>query len=142
MAALAVVEGLDVLEHGGLKLEPARPAAAVDELFLERGEERLGDGVVVGVSVVLGALVGRTSTETRTTTGLVSGLRFGSLGLIIIGTQLDGNPDDLGPAIVFSLVDLILVLFLSVELGRHAEPARAAEPEPRSDPITAAAGTR
>src|SRR5215218_2430926 len=50
VTALAVVERLDVLEHGGLELEPARPAAAVDELLLERREERLGDGVVVGVS--------------------------------------------------------------------------------------------
>jgi len=44
--ALAVVERFDVLEHGGLQLEPVRPGAAVDELFLEGREERLGDGVV------------------------------------------------------------------------------------------------
>ena len=50
MAALAVVERLDVFEHGGLELEPVGPGAAVDELFFEGGEERLGDGVVVGVS--------------------------------------------------------------------------------------------
>ena len=42
---------------------------------------------------------------------------------IIVGTQLNGNPDYLGPAIVFSLVDLILVLLLSVEIGRRAAPA-------------------
>ena len=39
MPALAVVERLDVLEHRGLQLEPRRPAAAVDELLLEGGEE-------------------------------------------------------------------------------------------------------
>src|SRR5215207_7038998 len=50
VAALAVVERLDELEHGRLELEPARPVAAVDELLLERREERLGDGVVVCVS--------------------------------------------------------------------------------------------
>ena len=50
MAALAVVEGLDVFEHRELQLEPRWPAAAVDELFLEGGEERLGDGVVVRVA--------------------------------------------------------------------------------------------
>ena len=50
MAAPAVVERLDVLEHGGLQLEPGRPAAAVDELLLERREERFGDGVVVRVA--------------------------------------------------------------------------------------------
>jgi predicted Na+-dependent transporter len=86
------------------------------------------------VSVVLGGLVGRSDTETRTTTGLVSGLRFGSLGLIIIGTQLNGNADYLGPAIVFSLVDLILVLFLSVEIGRRGRSSRSDDSRPRNDP--------
>lgn len=84
-------------------------------------------------SVVLGGLIGRDDSKTRTTTGLVSGLRFGSLGMIIIGTQLHGNADYLGPAIVFSLVDLILVLFLSVELGRHAGPAPSDDSGPQND---------
>ena len=39
VAAVAVVERLDVLEHGGPELEPRWPAAAVDELLLERREE-------------------------------------------------------------------------------------------------------
>lgn len=91
----------------------------------------LASALTAGGAVVLGGLVGYADAETRTTTGLVSGLRFGSLGLIIIGTQLNGNPDYLGPAIVFSLVDLILVLFLSVELGRRDE---ADDPGPRSNP--------
>jgi BASS family bile acid:Na+ symporter len=95
----------------------------------------LASALTAIVSVVLGGLVGRSDTETRTTTGLVSGLRFGSLGLIIIGTQLNGNPDYLGPAIVFSLVDLILVLFLSVEIGRRATPTRAGGPDPHAPPI-------
>ena len=43
--ALAVVERFDVFEPGGLELGPRGPGAAVDELFLEGGEERLGDGV-------------------------------------------------------------------------------------------------
>jgi predicted Na+-dependent transporter len=80
----------------------------------------LASALTAIVGVMLGALAGRTDAETRTTTGLVSGLRFGSLGLIIIGTQLHGNADYLGPAIVFSLVDLIVVLFLSVEIGRRS----------------------
>jgi predicted Na+-dependent transporter len=79
----------------------------------------LASALTAIVAVVLGGLVGHADPETRTTTGLVSGLRFGSLGLIVIGTQLHGNPDYLGPAIVFSLVDLILVLLLSVEIGRR-----------------------
>ena len=79
----------------------------------------LASALTAIAAVVLGELVGYASTETRAATGLVSGLRFGSLGLIIIGTQLNGNADYLGPAIVFTLVDLILVLFLSVEIGRR-----------------------
>jgi hypothetical protein len=43
--ALAVIDRLDVLEHGGLELEPVGPGAAVDEFVLEGGEERLGDGI-------------------------------------------------------------------------------------------------
>ncbi len=39
VAALAVVERLDVLEHGGLQLEPRRPRLAVDEFFLDGREE-------------------------------------------------------------------------------------------------------
>ncbi len=86
----------------------------------------LASVLIALVAVGLGALVGRTDGETRTTTGLVSGFRFGSLGLIIIGTQLNGNSAYLGPAIVFSLIDLIVVLFLAVEIGRHT----AARPRP------------
>jgi predicted Na+-dependent transporter len=85
----------------------------------------LASALTAIVGVLLGGLVGFADSKTRTTTGLVSGLRFGSLGLIIIGTQLGGDADYLGPAIVFSLVDLILVLLLSVEIGRRG-PSRAA----------------
>jgi predicted Na+-dependent transporter len=90
----------------------------------------LASALTAAVAVVLGGLVGHADAETRASTGLVSGLRFGSLGLIIIGTQLHGNPDYLGPAIVFSLVDLIVVLLLSVEIGRRGGSSRAAGPEP------------
>jgi hypothetical protein len=46
-------------------------------------------------------------------------MRFGSLGLIIIGTQLDGNPSYLGPAIVFTMLDFVLPFLLAIELGRR-----------------------
>ncbi len=55
---MAVVERLDVLEHRGLQLEPRGPGAAVDEFLLERGEERLGDGVRVRLRLRLMALLG------------------------------------------------------------------------------------
>jgi predicted Na+-dependent transporter len=88
------------------------------------------------VGVGIGGLAGRANAETRNTTGLVSGLRFGSLGLIIIGTQLHGNSAYLGPAIVFSLIDLIVVLFLAVEIGRHTAPATASPPTQTQRPPT------
>ena len=75
--------------------------------------------VIVAIALVLGLLVGVKEPATRATTGLVSGLRFSSLGLIIIGTQLGGNPDYLGPAIVFALVDMVVCMFVAVEMGRR-----------------------
>jgi len=91
------------------------------------------------VGVALGALVGHADTETRNTTGLVSGLRFGSLGLIIIGTQLNGNAAYLGPAMVFALIDLIVVLFIAVEIGRHS--GHATEPPPAQPQLPVARET-
>jgi hypothetical protein len=41
----AVVEALDVLKDLRGQLAPGRPGGAVHELFLERGEEALGDGI-------------------------------------------------------------------------------------------------
>jgi predicted Na+-dependent transporter len=100
----------------------------------------LASALTALVGVLLGALVGRSDPATRTTTGLVSGLRFGSLGLIIIGTQLNGNSAYLGPAIVFSLIDLIVVLFLAVEIGRHTgtttEPSEPQRPPSRETQTT------
>jgi BASS family bile acid:Na+ symporter len=73
--------------------------------------------------LLLGLLTGGKSAEIRTTTGLVSIFRFGSLGLIIIGSQLEGNPVYLGPAITFALIDFILPLALAVEIGRRVRAA-------------------
>ena len=81
--------------------------------------------VIIVVAGALGALSGllggKRETDVITTTGLVSIFRFGSLGLIIIGSQLDGAAVYLGPAITFALVDFILPLALAVEIGRRAE---------------------
>lgn len=79
------------------------------------------------LGLLLGRLIGGKSAEIRTTTGLVSIFRFASLGLIIIGSQLHGDPTYLGPAITFALVDFVLPLPLAVEIGR-----RAATPAPAS----------
>ena len=76
---------------------------------------------IVILAGVLGLFLGGKSAEVRTTTGLVSAFRFGSLGLVIIGTQLNGNPTYLGPAIVFALIDFILPIALAVEIGHRAD---------------------
>lgn len=80
--------------------------------------------VIVVVSgafgVLTGLLGGRRNADVVTTTGLVSIFRFGSLGLIIIGSQLGGAAVYIGPAITFALVDFILPLALAVEIGHRA----------------------
>ena len=91
----------------------------------------LASVVVVAIALVLGLLVGVKEPATRATTGLVSGLRFSSLGLIIIGTQLGGDPDYLGPAIVFALVDMVICMFVAIEMGRRpplADPLATGPP--------------
>jgi predicted Na+-dependent transporter len=80
----------------------------------------LASVVVVLGALGLGLLVGGRVGSARASTGLISGVRFSSLGMIIIGTQLNGNPDYLGPAIVFALVDIIVAVFVAVEMGRRA----------------------
>jgi len=78
--------------------------------------------LTIAVALVLGVLLGGKNHQTKTTTGLVSGMRFGSLGLIIIGTQLGGDPNYLGPALVFALLDVLLPIVLALELGRKTPP--------------------
>jgi hypothetical protein len=81
--------------------------------------------VIVAISAALGLLLGGRKAEVRLTTGFVSSLRFTSLGLIIIGTQLDADPIYLGPAITFALVDFIIPVALAVEIGHRARPSIA-----------------
>jgi len=50
MAALAVVEGLDVLEDRAPRGGARRPAVPVQEVELEGREEALGDGVVPAIA--------------------------------------------------------------------------------------------
>jgi len=80
--------------------------------------------LIVAVALALGMVVGGSDAQTRTTTGLVSTMRFGSLGLIIIGTQLNGDASYLGPALVFTLLDFVLPLVLAVEIGRKSRVTR------------------
>jgi predicted Na+-dependent transporter len=96
--------------------------------------------VIVVIAVALGLLLGGKQAQVRTTTGLVSGMRFGSLGLIIIGTQLGANASYLGPALVFTLLDVLLPMVLAIELGRSSRSgARVRAPRPVSS-VTASPG--
>src|SRR6476469_9073216 len=51
VSASAIEEDLDVLEDLRAQFGLGGPAVAVDELLLKRGEEALGDGVVVAVTL-------------------------------------------------------------------------------------------
>jgi BASS family bile acid:Na+ symporter len=74
--------------------------------------------VIVLMAFGLGLLTGWRDGATCVTTGLISGMRFGSLGLFIIRTQLGGDPAYLGPAICFVVFDLVLMLLAAVVLQR------------------------
>jgi BASS family bile acid:Na+ symporter len=87
----------------------------------------LASATIALVGLVLGVLVGGKDPAVRTTTGLISSLRFGSLGLIIVGTQLGGKPSILGPAIVFALVNMVIAMAVAVEIGRKAGDVSRAE---------------
>jgi predicted Na+-dependent transporter len=80
--------------------------------------------IITVIAVVLGMLVGFNDPATRLSTGFVSGIRFGSLGLVIIGTQLSSNPGYLAAGITFALIDFIVPLFVAVEIGRRAATTR------------------
>jgi BASS family bile acid:Na+ symporter len=86
--------------------------------------------VIIAIGLALGTLLGRGDAATRTTTGLVSAMRFGSLGLIIIGSQLNGSADYLGPALVFTLLDFVLPLVLAIEIGHRGLTTTSAESAP------------
>ena len=73
--------------------------------------------VALGLGAVVGLLFGRGSADVETAT-LVSGFRFGAIGLVIVGTQLGGSPEALGPAITVALVTLTIPLVLALGFGR------------------------
>ncbi len=82
--------------------------------------------IIVVISTVLGMLVGIKDPTTRLTTGLVSGMRFTSLGMIVIGTQLSSNPGYLAAGITYALIDFIVPMFFAIEIGRRAAAGTAA----------------
>ena len=82
--------------------------------------------IIVVISTVLGMLVGIKDPTTRLTTGLVSGMRFTSLGMIVIGNQLSSNPGYLAAGITYALIDFIVPMFFAIEIGRRAAAGTAA----------------
>ena len=96
--------------------------SAIVSLFGSRA--LLASLAIAAVALALGFSVGMRNPATRATTGLISGLRFASLGLIIIGTQLNGDPAILGPAIVFAPVDMVVSMVVAVEIGRKGSRRR------------------
>ena len=75
-------------------------------------------GMIV-FAVGSGMLVGGRDAATRTTSGLVSGMRFAALGLVIISTQLDGRASVLGPAIVYALIDMLVAVAIALAMARR-----------------------
>jgi predicted Na+-dependent transporter len=96
--------------------------------------------IIVLISAVLGFLVGFNDPATRLSTGFVSGIRFGSLGLVIIGTQLSSNPGYLAAGITFALIDFLVPLFIAVEIGRRAATTSPATASPATDTAAPGAG--
>lgn len=88
--------------------------------------------VMVVVFIALGFLIGVRDPSTRLTGAMVTGMRFQPLGFVIIATQLNNNGAYLTPALIFALVDTVVVFVIGAELGRlspakhRAEVARAA----------------
>jgi predicted Na+-dependent transporter len=74
--------------------------------------------VMVVVFIALGFLIGVREPSTRLTGAMVTGMRFQPLGFVIIATQLNNNGAYLTPALVFALVDTIVVFVIGAELGR------------------------
>ena len=85
----------------------------------------LGSWVLIASSVMimafmaLGALIGLKDQPTAISGAMVTGMRFQPIGLVIITTQLGGNSAYLAPALVFALIDTVLMFGIGIELGRR-----------------------
>ena len=87
--ATRVVPTLDVGEEGQARLGLGLPAAPVDELAFEAGEEALGHGVVVGVA---------DRSHGRTNAHLLAPLAEGDAG--VLATLVAVVDDALGPSLL------------------------------------------
>lgn len=83
--------------------------------------------IVAGTALTLGWLAGGKEPPIRTATAIVTGKRFTSLGLVVIGTQLGSDPAILGPAVTYALVDFAVAVAFALAWAR----LRALGAEPR-----------
>ena len=67
----------------------------------------------------MGAAAARERAD-ATTASLVSGMRFAALALVLISTSVNDDPAYLAPALVYSLLDLVVSIGVGLWLGRHA----------------------
>jgi BASS family bile acid:Na+ symporter len=74
--------------------------------------------LIVVFAVVCGMLVGGRDPATRAAAGLVSGMRFAALGLVIVASQLDGMPSVLGPALIYALIDIVVAIAIALAMAR------------------------
>ena len=99
----------------------------------------LGSWVLVAASVMilvfmgLGALIGLRNPPVAISGAMVTGMRFQPIGLIIITTQLGGNSAYLAPALVFALLDTVLMFGIGIEIGRRhpQQPSTQMPPAPQ-----------
>ena len=104
--------------------------------------DQIGSWVII-VSIVttlvatgLGTLIGLRDAPTALSAAMVTGFRFPPIGLVVISTQLDNNPDILAPALVYSIVYTFLMLGLAAEIGRYLTRTSAT---PSETPVGAVA---
>lgn len=97
--------------------------------------------VMVVVFIALGFLIGLREPSTRLTGAMVTGMRFQPLGFVIIATQLNNNGAYLAPALIFALVDTIVVFVVGAELGRLSPATKAEAKQATKVPVAKPAET-
>jgi BASS family bile acid:Na+ symporter len=75
--------------------------------------------VVACAATALGWFVGGPQGPTRAAAAIVTGKRFTSVGLVVIGTQLGADPAILGPAVVYALADFAIAAGLAIVWSRR-----------------------
>jgi BASS family bile acid:Na+ symporter len=83
--------------------------------------------VIVVLYAVSGWIVGVRDQSAAIAISMVSSLRFGAIGLIVIASTLNNEGAYLAPALIFCLVDMIVPFVLGLEIGRYL--GRAQRPE-------------